>query len=118
MKIELSSYNNEKDEEANNKLIIEDNEKNIQQDSLNKYSLIKSPEEQFKNYPNYRFFKKYGILFCKIGNTLTCKFDAKNNNSPKICIGPHWYLAIVANILITTLLTVMYKALIDIFFFQ
>ena len=113
MKIELSSYNNEKDEEANNKLIIDDNEKIIQSDSLNKYSLIKSPEEQFKNYPNYRFFKKYGILFCKIGNTLTCKFDSKNNNSPKICIGPHWYLAIVANILITTLLTVMYKALID-----
>ena len=113
MKIELSSYNNERDDEVNNKLIIEDNEKNIKSNSLNKYSLIKSPEEQFKNYQNYSFFKKYGILFCKIGNTLACNFDKENNNSPKICIGPHWYLAIVSNILITTLLTVMYKTLID-----
>ena len=110
MKIELSSYNSEQDEEANNKLTIEDdlskmnNEKNIQINELHHHSIILTPQEQFKNFPNYRFFTKFGILFCKIGNILACNFDKDNNNSPKICIGPHWYLSIVSNILITVLL--------------
>ena len=105
MKIELSSFNKDQDEEFNNKLSIEDDttkiniEKNTQLNKSNKQSLI-LPQEQFKNYPNYKFFTRFGILFCKIGNTFTCNFD--ENNSPKICIGPHWYLAIVSNILITT----------------
>ena len=68
---------------------------------------ILSPEEQFKNWPNYTFFRVFGILFCKIGNTYTCNFDINNNNSPKICIGPHWYLAIVSNILIGVLVFTM-----------
>ena len=76
-------------------------------------NLSLSPQEQFQNYNNYHFFTKFGILFCKIGNTLTCNFDANNNNSPKICIGPHWYLAIVSNILITILLITMYFCLLD-----
>ena len=120
MKIELSSYNSEQDEEANNKLTIEDdtskinnNEKNIQINKSHQNSIILTPQEQFKNFQNYRFFNKYGILFCKIGNILACNFDEKNNNSPKICIGPHWYLSIVSNILITVLLITMYKCLID-----
>ena len=75
--------------------------------------LIKSPEEQFKNYPNYHFFEKFGILFCKIGNTITCNFDPDNYNAPKICIGPHWYLAVISNILITVFIFTMYYCLID-----
>ena len=119
MKIELSSYNSEQDEEANNKLTIEDdlskmnNENNIQFNKLHNHSIILTPQEQFKNFPNYRFFTKFGILFCKIGNILACNFDPNNNNSPKICIGPHWYLSIVSNILITVLLITMYTCLID-----
>ena len=116
MKIELSSFKKDQDEEFNNKLSIEDDttkiniEKNTQLNKSSKQSLI-LPQEQFKNYPNYKFFTRFGILFCKIGNTFTCNFD--ENNSPKICIGPHWYLAIVSNILITTLLITMYYCLID-----
>ena len=118
MKIELSSYNNEQDEEANNKLTIEDDTSKINYEKnkvFNKINIgyILSPQEQFKNYPNYIFFTKCGILFCKMGNILTFNFDRRNNNSPKICIGPHWYLAIVANVLISTLIFTMYYCLID-----
>ena len=72
-----------------------------------------TPQEQFKNYPNYHFFEKFGILFCKIGNTITCNFDPDNYNAPKICIGPHWYLAVISNILITVFIFTMYYCLID-----
>ena len=116
MKIELSSQSEENDEKINNKLPIEDDTLEINNEStskLTKTTLIKTPQEQFKNYQNYFFFTKFGILFCKIGNTLTCNFDEKNNNTPKICIGPHWYLAIISNILITGLLITMYNCLID-----
>ena len=57
-----------------------------------------APEEQFGNDPHYRFYKKFGIKFCKIGNVFAFNFDSKNR--PKICIGPHWYLSLVANFLI------------------
>ena len=119
MKIEMSPYNSGQDEENNNKLIIEDDSTKIYKDNniitnkSKKVILNLSPEEQFKNYPNYHFFTKFGILFCKIGNTLTCNFDKNNNNSPKICIGPHWYLAVVSNALITILLFTMYNCLVD-----
>ena len=117
MKIELSSFNSGKDEEYNNKLSIEDDtpkvtEQNKMLDKSDKQSII-SPEEQYKYNPNCFFFTKYGIDFCKIGNTLTFNFDEKNNNSPKICIGPHWYLAVITNILISFLLFTMYHCLID-----
>ena len=118
MKIELSSFNSEKDEEYNNKLSIEDDtskaitEKNKMLHKTDK-QLILTPQEQYNHCPNHFFFTKYGIDFCKIGNTLTCYFDEKNNNSPKICIGPHWYLAVITNILISVLLFTMYNCLID-----
>ena len=120
MKIELSSYNSERDEEDNNKLTIDDDdttkmniENNKNNNISNNHSIIISPQEQFKNYTNYYFFTKFGILFCIIGNTLTCNFDPNNNNSPKICIGPHYYLAILSNILISFFLFSMYFYLID-----
>ena len=126
MKIELSSYNAESQTESKNKLIFSENTKkeSIEQaliiNKLNEKNIIISPEEQFKNYSNYKFFKIFGILFCKIGKTYVCNFDKKNNNSPKICIGPHWYLAIITNILITLLIASMYFSLIDshIFFYK
>ena len=127
MKINSSSY--QKPEEGNNNILfIKDNndndndnendeEKHIEQMQMlnaeEKNNLIISPEEQFKNNPNYRFFTFFGIKFCKIGNILACNFDPNNNNSPKICIGPHWYLAIVSNILITLLVSSMYCFLIE-----
>ena len=115
MKINLSSYQKGIDEEENN--IKEDiNESNIEQmqmlskEEQNEYI---SPEEQFRNNQNYRFFRLFGILFCKIGNILACNFDKNNKNSPKICIGPHWYLAIVTNILISGLVISMYFFLVE-----
>lgn len=121
MNINLSSFNKEDDEEENNHIlsIKEDiNVNNIEQMQMinneeNKISKL-SPEEQFRNFPNYHFFKIFGFLFCKIGNTLTCNFNPNNNNSPKICIGPNWYLAIVSNILITVLTTSMYYFLVEV----
>ena len=120
MKIELTSYNNDdKNDMLDNKLTIEDDTSKIHSEensiiinSENK-SIIMTPQEQFKNFPNYHFFTKFGILFCKMGNTFTCCFDKNNNNSPRICIGPHWYLAIVSNILISLLVFSMYYFLID-----
>ena len=120
MKIELTSYNNDdKNDMLDNKLTIEDDTSKIHSEensiiinSENK-SLTMTPQEQFKNFPNYHFFTKFGILFCKMGNILTCCFDKNNNNAPRICIGPHWYLAIVSNILISLLVFSMYHFLID-----
>lgn len=109
---------NDTEEETNNILTINENinNNNIEQMQIltkqDKSNLYLSPIEQFKNYPNYIFFYKFGILFCKIGNTLTFNFDKNNNNAPKICIGPHWYLAIVANLLITIFITSMYLSII------
>ena len=119
MKIDLSSYKKANDEETNDNIlsINEDiDERNIEQmQMINKEEkeIYISPEEQFKNYQNYYCFRIFGILFCKMGNILTCNFDKKNNNSPKICIGPHWYLAIVTNFLISVLVTSMYFFLIE-----
>ena len=120
MKIELTSYNNDdKNDMLDNKLTIEDDTSKIHSEensiiinSENK-SIIMAPQEQFKNFPNYHFFTKFGILFCKIGNTITCNFDPDNYNAPKICIGPHWYLAVISNILITVFIFTMYYCLID-----
>ena len=53
-----------------------------------------------------------------MGNTFTCCFDKNNNNAPRICIGPHWYLAIVSNILISLLVFSMYQAFYIIWFFS
>ncbi len=114
-----SSYQKGTNEEENNNIlsIKEDNEDDQieQMQMLNKEEkkIIISPEEQFKNCYNYSFFRIFGILFCKIGNTLNCSFDPKNNNAPRICIGPHWYLAIVSNILITVLVVSMYFFLVE-----
>ena len=47
------------------------------------------------------------------GNNNSNQKTVNNNNSPKICIGPHWYLAIVSNILITLLVSSMYCFLIE-----
>ena len=120
MKIELTSYNNdEKNNMLSNKLTIEDDTSKIHSkgnsilDNTENQSIIMSPQEQFKNFPNYSFFSKFGILFCKMGNTLTCNFDENDNYAPRICIGPHWYLAIVSNILISILIFTMYYYLID-----
>ena len=121
MKIELTSYtNDDKGNTFNNKLTIEDDtskiiyeKKNTTLTSSENYSITMTPQEQFKNYPNYHFFEKFGILFCKIGNTITCNFDPDNYNAPKICIGPHWYLAVISNILITVFIFTMYYCLID-----
>ena len=113
MKINLNSNEKEIDEEENNKMLSNQNDNEaikIEQmqvlNEKNKKNL--SPEEQFKNYPNYKFLKCFGILICKIGNTFTCNFDINNNNSPKICIGPQWYLAIFSNVLITAIIVSMY----------
>ena len=111
----MNKLYNDIDDESHNILTVQENESgkpnNIEQMQIltksDKASYL-SPIEQYKNYPNYHFFQKFGILFCKIGNTLTCNFDPNNNNAPKICIGPHWYLGIVANGLIAIFTSVMY----------
>ena len=122
MKINVSSYDKEADEEENNKILNNQDEyheeRNIEQmqvlNNSEKNDLIVSPEEQFKKYPNYHFFKIFGILFCKIGYTYNCNFDNKNNNSPKICIGPQWFLALFTNILIAIIISTMFYFLVEI----
>ena len=59
-------------------------------------------------YPEYKLFKFCGILFCKMGNLTTFKFDKKNNFTPKFSIGPHWFLTLFLNILIISLGVVIY----------
>lgn len=108
-KSNILSVKDENDNDNNEKKHIEQ----LQILNVEEKNKLISPEEQFKNNPNYRFFTFLGIKFCKIGNTLTCKFDPKNNNAPKICIGPHWYLAIVSNLLITVLVSSMYVFLVE-----
>ena len=114
-----TSQNQEQEEDSDKTaLYIPDSneEKKVEQmQILNepKTKIILSPEEQFKNLPNYTFFKVFGILCCKIGNTYTCNFDINNNNSPKICIGPHWYLAVVTNILIGVLVATLSYFLVE-----
>ena len=71
-----------------------------------------TPEEQFGNDPHYKFYTKFGIKFCKIGNVFAFYFDSKNGNKPRICIGPHWYLSVIANFLILSLAFTMYIAII------
>ena len=71
-------------------------------------NVLMTPEEQFKNDPHYTFYTKFGIKFCKIGNVFAFNFDSKNGNKPKICIGPHWYLSVFANILIFSLSSCIY----------
>ena len=109
--------NNEDNEEDNNALIVNEysHKNRIEQMQIlnERNNRIISPEEEFKNNHNYRFFKLFGILFCKIGKTLTFSFD-KKTNKPKFCIGPNWYLAILSNILITILIISLYKFLIEI----
>ena len=56
----------------------------------------------------------FGRLFCKIGYTYNCNFDNKNNNSPKICIGPQWFLALFTNILIAIIISNMFYFLVEI----
>ena len=121
MKINLPSYDKETDEEENNKILNNQDEyyeerKIEQMQVLNNpksNNVILTPEEQFKNYPNYHFFKIFGILFCKIGHTYNCNFDIKNNNSPKICIGPQWFLALFTNILIGIIVSTMFYFLVE-----
>ena len=108
----------DEDENSNILSVKEENfEKNIEQMQMlnkeEKNKLILSPEEQFKNYPNYIFFKCFGISFCKMGSIYSCNFDINNQNSPKICIGPQWYLAIFSNVLITGLVVSMYYFLVE-----
>ena len=104
-------------EEDNNALIVNEysHKNRIEQMQIlnERNNRVISPEEEFKNNHNYIFFRLFGILFCKIGRTLTFNFD-KKTNKPKICIGPNWYLAIVSNILIAILIISMYKFLIEI----
>jgi hypothetical protein len=61
----------------------------------------------FLNY--YQPFKKFGIIFCKIGKTLAFGFD--ENFYPKFIIGPHWPLFIIMNIIISIMVIVIYKVL-------
>ncbi len=106
------------EEENNSILSIKDEviKNNVEQmeilDEDEKINLLISPEEQFKNNPNYNFFKIFGILFCRIGKTITCNFDSKNNNKPNICIGPNWYLSIILNIFTIASLSFIYFFLI------
>ena len=71
---------------------------------LKNANTIKSAEEYFSLiYPEYKLFKCYGILFCKIGNLITFNFNKNNNFIPKFSIGPHWYMTIILNLIITSL---------------
>ena len=51
-----------------------------------------------ENYPEYKLFKICGFLFCIIGNLITFNFDKKNNFSPRLSIGPHWYMTLILQI--------------------
>ena len=52
------------------------------------------------NYPEYKLFKVYNILFCKMGNLITFNFDKDNNFKPKFSIGPNWYMTLALIIII------------------
>ena len=109
MKIELSSYNSEQDEEANNKLTIEDdsskmnNEKNIQINELHNHSIILTPQEQFKNFPNYRFFTKFGIRTKQVTTTHTVIIHIRNSQSRMLTAQAHKAILRQCNLTITQL---------------
>jgi palmitoyltransferase len=70
---------------------------------------IRTAEEYYSlYYPEFKLFKIYGILFCKMGNLITFNFDKNNNFTPKLSIGPHWYLTLFLNLLITFLGSILF----------
>ena len=71
----------------------------------------KSVEEFYRyNFPQFHLFKFHNILICKMGKMLTFNFD--KNFIPKYCIGPHWYLTIFLNVLITVFGILLYYTVI------
>ena len=78
---------------------------------------IKTAEEYYTlNYPEFKLYKICGILFCKMGKIITFNFDKNNNFIPKLSIGPHWYLTLTLNFLITSLGFTLYAFIFRILF--
>ena len=113
--MEENNFQNNKD---NNTLSIIDNsiskDKIIENKNLNnnenipirhlKKRKINNAEDYYsQNYPEFKLYKCFGILFCRMGNLITFNFDNNINFTPKFSIGPHWFLTLFLNILITTL---------------
>lgn len=101
----------------NSILTINDNEaksflnSDIQLHPKNKKTTKMLIEEYYKyHFPQYKTFYFSGILFCKIGNLLSFNFNKElQNYSPKICIGPQWYLFLFLNISVIFLSIITYR---------
>ena len=75
---------------------------------------FKTPEEYFsQNYPEFKLFKINGFLFCKMGKLIAFNFDKNNNFTPKLSIGPNWYMTLFLNVLITIVVGVIYISLLN-----
>ena len=96
---EQSSINKIQIGEINNKISIPDNSIEIEVNS----NVINS---NFLNY--YQPYKRFGILICKIGNTIAFGFDG--NFTPKYIIGPHWPLFVIMNFIIVGLTIFLLKS--------
>ena len=96
---EQSSINKIEIGEINNKISIPDNSIEIEVNS----NVINS---NFLNY--YQPYKRFGILICKIGNTIAFGFDG--NFTPKYIIGPHWPLFVIMNFIIVGLTIFLLKS--------
>ena len=98
------------DKENPNKLSID--ETNINDSIPNNSIEIVVGTNYIHNFLNYyQPFKKFGIIFCKIGKTLAFGFD--ENFYPKFIIGPHWPLFVFMNIIISIMVIVIYKILLS-----
>ena len=100
---------------SKDKIIINDKVNNNENIPIKQLTIInfKTPEEYYsQNYPEFKLFKINGFLFCKIGNLISFNFDKNNNFTPKLSIGPNWYMTLFLNILITVLGSTMYICII------
>ena len=100
---------------TNNK--INNNNENIPIKELRNTN-IKSPEDYYSlYYPEYKLIKICGFLFCKIGNIIAFNFDKNNNFTPKLSIGPHWYMTLILNLIIISLGSTLYVLIIKNMYF-
>ena len=111
--MELRDFHKITDQESSNKIEINEinNHIPIPTNSIEIEVNSNVINSNFLNY--YQPYKRFGILFCKIGNTIAFGFDG--NFNPKFIIGPHWPLFILMNLILIILTIFLMKTFFNYF---
>jgi palmitoyltransferase ZDHHC9/14/18/palmitoyltransferase len=111
--MELRDFHKIPEQETSNKIDMDEinNHIPITNDSIDIEINSNVINSNFLNY--YQPYKRFGILFCKIGNTIAFGFDG--NFNPKFIIGPHWPLFILMNLILIILTIFLMKTFFNYF---